>query len=140
VPTTRAHQMALYVILESGFQMLADYPGAYRGTKELEFLKEVPVAWDETRGLGGRPGDFATVARRKGKTWYIGTIGASQAREVEIPLGGILAGGSYTAEVWSDAATNPKNTMKETQTVTASTRIRARLAPTGGHVVVVRPR
>lgn len=142
-PTTRAHQMALYVILESAFQMLADYPGAYRGAKELEFLKEVPVAWDETRGLGGRPGDFATVARRKGKTWYIGTIGASQAREVEIPLSGILSRGRYRAEIWSDApeaAMNPKNTLKATQAVTPATRLHARLAPAGGHVLVLRPR
>jgi len=142
-PTTRAHQMALYVILESAFQMLADYPGAYRGAKELEFLKEVPVAWDETRGLGGRPGDFATVARRKDKTWYIGTIGASQAREVEIPLSGILSRGRYRAEIWSDApeaAMNPKNTLKATQAVTPATRLHARLAPAGGHVLVLRPR
>ncbi len=143
VPTTRAHQLALYVILESGFQMLADYPGAYRGTKELEFLKEVPVTWDETRGLGGRPGDFATVARRKGRTWYIGTIGAAQAREIEFPLSGILGGGNYTAEIWSDApdaAENPKNTVKAAQTVTRASRLRARLAPAGGQVMVLRPR
>jgi len=143
VPTTRAHQMALFVILESAFQMLADYPGAYRGTKELEFLKEVPAAWDETRGLGGRPGDFATVARRKGKTWYIGTIGAAQAREVEIPLNGIVPTGKYMAEIWADApdaASNAKNTVRTTQAVTGTTRLRARLAPAGGHVVVLRPR
>jgi alpha-glucosidase len=143
VPTTRAHQMALYVLLESAFEMLADYPGAYRGTGELEFLKGVPVAWDETRGVAGRPGDFATVARRKDKTWYIGTIGASQAREVEIPLSGLLSEGRYTAEIWSDApdaARNPKNTVKEMRTVTRATVIRARLAPAGGEVVVLRPR
>jgi len=141
VPTTRAHQMALFVVLESAFQMLADYPGAYRGTKELAVLKEVPAAWDETRGLGGRPGEFATVARRKGQTWYVGTIGASQAREVEIPLGGILGAGSYAGEIWSDApdaATNPKNTVTTTQTVTQASRLRARLAPAGGHVIVLR--
>lgn len=144
VPTTRAHQMALYVIFESGFQMLADYPGAYRGTKELEFLKQVPAAWDETRGLGGRPGSWVSVARRKGGVWYIGTIAGAEAREVEIPLGRVLpAGRSYTAEIWADApdaAVHPKNTVRTTQTVTAATRLRARLAPTGGHVVVLRPR
>jgi len=58
-------------------------------------------------------------------------------------LSGILSGGNYTAEIWSDApeaAKNPKNTVKETRTVTQATRIRARLAPAGGHVVVLRPR
>lgn len=144
VPTTRAHQMALYVIFESGFQMLADHPGAYRGTKELEFLKHVPAAWDETRGLGGRPGAWVSVARRKGEAWYIGTITGAEAREVEIPLARVLAAGRrYTAEIWADApdaSVNPKNTVRTTQTVTPATSLRARLAPAGGHVVVLRPR
>jgi len=143
VPTTRAHQMALYVIFESGFQMLADYPGAYRASKELEFLKQVPVAWDETRGLGGRPGAYVSVARRQGDAWYIGTITGAEAREIEIPLGRILpAGRTYTAEIWADApdaAVQPKNTVRTTQRVTADTRLRARLAPAGGHVIVLRP-
>ncbi|MDW8131060.1 MAG: glycoside hydrolase family 97 catalytic domain-containing protein [Bryobacterales bacterium] len=144
VPTTRAHQMALYVIFESGLQMLADYPGAYRGTKELEFLKQVPAAWDETRGLGGRPGSWVSVARRKGEVWYLGTITGAEAREVELPLGRVLPPGRrYAAEIWADApdaAVNPKHTVRTTQTVTAATRLRARLAPAGGHVVVLRPR
>ncbi len=144
VPTTRAHQMALYVIFESGFQMLADYPGAYRGTQELEFLKQVPAAWDETRGLGGRPGAWVSVARRKGETWYVGTITGAEGREIEIPLSRVLpTGRRYTAEIWADArdaALSPKNTVRSTQTVTAASTLRARLAPTGGHVVVLRPR
>jgi alpha-glucosidase len=84
------------------------------------------------------------VARRKGDVWYIGTITGAEAREVEIPLGRLLpAGRTYTAEIWADApdaAVHPKNTVRTTQTVTAATRLRARLAPTGGHVVVLRPR
>lgn len=142
VPTTRAHQMALYVIFESGFQMLADYPGAYRGAKELEFLKRVPAAWDETRGLGGRPGAWISLARRKADTWYVGTITGSEGREVEIPLGPILQPGrTYQAEIWEDApdaARNPKNTVRTARTLTAADVVRARLAPTGGHVMVLR--
>ncbi len=30
---TRAHELALYVVFESGFQMVSDYPEAYRGRR-----------------------------------------------------------------------------------------------------------
>jgi len=144
VPTTRAHQMALYVLFESGLQMLADHPGAYHGTRELEFLKEVPAAWDETRGLGGRPGAWLTLARRKGGAWYVGSITGAEGREIEIPLAEILPpGAGYTAEIWADApdaALHPNNTVRSTALVSAADRLRARLAPAGGHVAVLRPR
>ena len=135
-PTTRAHQMALYVVFESGFMMLADYPGAYRGTREIEFLKKVPVVWDETRGLGGEPGQFVSVARRKGNVWYVGSITGSTPREVDLPLS-FLGAGEYKAEVWSDVAGDPKGTTTQAQTVTRASHLQLKLAPTGGNVVVI---
>ena len=91
-PTTRAHQLALFVVFESALQMLADHPEAYRGTKEIDFLKEVPAAWDETRGLAGSPGEYVVLARRKGNDWYVGAITNANARDLEIPLEFLPAG------------------------------------------------
>ena len=138
VLTTRAHQMALYVVLESPFQMLADYPGAYRGEKELDFLKAVPVAWDETRVLGGRPGEWVSIARRKGRDWFVGAITNSSAREVELPLD-FLGAGSFTAESYADTDV-PKSTQKASQTVDSTAPLKLRLAPSGGHAMIVRSR
>jgi len=109
VPHTRAHQLALYVIFESALQMLADDPAAYRGVKELPFLKAVPAAWDETRGLLGRPGRFAVVARRSGSDWYLGAITNGDERELEIPLDFLPAGG-YSAQGGQTLTNPPRRT------------------------------
>lgn len=136
VPTTRAHQMALYVLFESGLQMLADYPGAYRGEKELTFLKAVPAAWDETRGIGGRPGQSAVVARRTGSEWYLGAITDGSSREIEIPLE-FLPPGEFSAEIWADGD-GPAGTVLSTKGVTRTSKLVARLAPAGGYAVHIR--
>ncbi|HWC97935.1 MAG TPA: glycoside hydrolase family 97 protein [Candidatus Sulfopaludibacter sp.] len=141
VMTTRAHQLALYVILETGLQMLADYPEIYKGQKELQFLRDVPVVWNETRVVAGRPGDYVTIARRNGREWYVGSITASHAKELDIPLE-FLGKGEFLAEVYSDApdaATDPKHTTKAEQRVTAATVLHVKLAPAGGQAIRIRP-
>lgn len=87
--TTVAHQLALAVVFESGFQCYADRAEAYEELPRLpkQFLREVPAAWDESRLLAGYPSDYVVVARRKGKVWYIGGInGKNEARELEFTL------------------------------------------------------
>ena len=49
---TRAYQMALFVLFETGLQMLADNPTLYYREEECtRFISQVPVTWDETRAL-----------------------------------------------------------------------------------------
>jgi alpha-glucosidase len=52
---TRAHELALYVVLESPLMMVSDYPEHYAGQHDFEFIKQVPTTWDEVRVLDGRP-------------------------------------------------------------------------------------
>jgi alpha-glucosidase len=141
VPHTRAHQTALYVILESALQMLCDYPGAYQGQKETDFIRAVPAAWDETRGIAGMPGEYVVIARRKGPSWYLGAITNRSARTLEVPLA-FLSAGEFQATLYADApdaALNPKNTVVATQTVRRGGTLRLSLAPAGGAAAVFRP-
>ncbi len=39
---TRAQELALYVVFESPFEMVSDYPEHYAGQKEFDFIKQVP--------------------------------------------------------------------------------------------------
>ena len=53
------------------------------------FLAGLPTAWDDTKYLGGEPGDFVILGRRKGDTWYIGGInGKNDEREVKFAVPG----------------------------------------------------
>ena len=93
--TTWGHELALSVVFENGLQHYADSIEAYKQLPEaaLAFLKEVPAAWDETRYVAGEPGRLAVLARRQGKTWYLGGInGEAAAKAVEVPLSFLGAG------------------------------------------------
>jgi alpha-glucosidase len=138
---TRSHQTALYVVFESAFQMLSDYPGGYEDQKEIDFLRVVPATWDETRVVNGEPVKYITVARRHGTEWYVGSITDWDARNVDIPLS-FLGPGSYTAELYADApdaATEPKNSVRETLRVDSKTVLKLKLAPGGGAAVRIVP-
>ncbi len=141
VMTTRTHQTALYVVFESELQMLGDFPDAYDGQKEIEFLKAVPTSWDETRVLNGAPSKYITMARRRGNEWFVGSITDWDARELDAPLS-FLGSGAYDAEVYSDgpnAAAQPKDSVVEKRRVNAQTVLKLKLAPGGGSAVRLVP-
>jgi len=140
-PNTRAHELALYVVLESPLMMVSDYPEHYAGQHDFEFIKQVPVTWDEIRVLNGRPMENITVARRSGKDWYLGAITNWDARTVQVPLS-FLGEGKYTAEIYADApdaATNATHTTFTTQPVTRSTVLDIKMAPGGGNAIRIHP-
>jgi alpha-glucosidase len=95
--TTYGFELALPVILESGILHLADTPGQTLGLPSfaVDFLKEIPVIWDDTRFITGYPGKEVVLARKSGKRWYIAGInGENLAKEITVdisPLGGVPA-------------------------------------------------
>lgn len=93
--TTHAHQLALSVVFESGFQCFADNEKVYRVLPEpvKDFLRVVPCAWDESQLLAGQPGEHVIVLRRQGKDWYIGGInGLGEPQTVSFTLPDELKG------------------------------------------------
>ncbi len=87
--TSYAHQLALSVVFESGVQNFADRYTSYKKLPNApkDFLKKVPVAWDETQLVAGYPGDFIVMARRKGNVWYIaGISGKEEQRDITFEL------------------------------------------------------
>ena len=134
---TRAHQLAMYVVYTAPFQMVSDHPRAYRDQPSFEFIKAVPASWDETRVLNGAPGEYATIARRRGEEWYLGAMTNWSARHLDLPLS-FLGPGRYHAEIYADAEDAdrlPKNVSIVKKTVDQSMRLTAELAPGGGYAV-----
>jgi alpha-glucosidase len=138
---TRAHHLALFVVLESPFMVVADHPSAYEGQPAFEFIKKVPVSWDETRVINAQAADFITVARRRGRDWFVGSLTDWSARELPIPLS-FLPPGAFTAEIYADAPDAdrfPKNVTISRRAVTRADVLTARLAPGGGHAIHIFP-
>jgi alpha-glucosidase len=148
VQTTRGQALAMYVVYDSPLQMLSDSPITYSKTdgvwpqpesewqEGLEFIRDVPVTWDETKILQGDIGEFIITARRKGDTWYLGAMTNESARELDVKLD-FLARGQYTAEIWQDGKTISTLDKKQ-QSVTRAQSINLSLAATGGAVVVLK--
>lgn len=100
---TRACQMAMYVVFESGIQMLSDTPTRYYAEEECtKFISSVPVTWDETHVIDAKVGEYVVVARRKGNRWFIGAMSAGNARTVNVPLDFLGDGGKRTLTFFAD--------------------------------------
>lgn len=87
--TTPAFELALSVIFESGIQHFGLAPDEYDGMPAyvVEFLQNVPAAWDDTRFVDGYPGEFAVIARKSGNRWYIAGInGTDQPKTLKLDL------------------------------------------------------
>lgn len=135
--TTRAHQLALYVVFESPLQMLADSPSNYLANEQsTAFISTVPTVWDETKILSAKFQDHIISARRSGNDWFIGVLGNSKARNFDIDLS-FLGQGEYQMISMSDGVNADKfasDIKKQTSKVTSQSKINVELAPSGGWV------
>ena len=85
--TSDAHELALAIVLESGIMHFADHVDQYLARPLAEaVLDRVSAAWDETRLLGGRPGEWVAMGRRHDDEWLVGVISAGPARTVTFRL------------------------------------------------------
>ncbi len=99
---TRAHAMALFVILNSPMTMLPDSPSDYYREQECtDFLAGIPLEWDETRLLKGSIGKYTILGRRAGDEWYVGAITDWDTRTFKLNSH-FLKGGKYQVEIISD--------------------------------------
>jgi len=132
---TRCHQLAMYVVYESPLQMLSDSPSNYlREPEIMDFLGPVPSEWDETRVLDARIAEYAVVARRNGRDWYIGAMSDWTPRNVDIDLS-FLPEGNFTMEAYQDGVNADRNASdykKITAQVTKATKLKLPLASGGG--------
>jgi alpha-glucosidase len=104
----------------------------------LDFIRDVPTSWDETRFVAGQVGEFIVVAKRKGDRWYLGAMNGNSARKVSLPLS-FLGGGSWTADLWLDGD-KPNAIRRDSRGVAAGDALGLDLAATGGAVAVLRRR
>lgn len=134
---TRAQQLAMYVVYQAPFQMVSDAPKAYEDQPSFGFIQHAPASWDETHVLSGEPGEYITMARRKGGEWFLGSMTNWTPRDLDIALD-FLPAGKYTAMIYADAddaAQNPKIVSIRRQVVDRSMHLKAHLAPGGGYAV-----
>ncbi|MDR7296600.1 alpha-glucosidase [Pelomonas aquatica] len=137
VQNTRGQALAMYVVYDSPLQMVSDDPTSYRGEPGFDFIKRVPTAWDETRFISGEPGQDIVLARRQGKTWYIGAMTGDQARTEKVSLD-FLPAGNWRATIWQDGEV-VREVRRTERKVTRKDVLSLSLAAAGGAAVVLEP-
>jgi glucan 1,4-alpha-glucosidase len=145
VHTTLAKQLALYVTIYSPLQMAADLPENYEAHPQaFQFIKDVPVDWDDTKIIEAEPGDYLTIARKeKGKeNWFIGSITDENSHTVQVPLSFLQKGKKYAATIYADGKdanwqTNPESYSIQKIPVTSTSLLQLKLAKGGGAAVSI---
>lgn len=89
--TTDAFEIATAVLFQNPVQNFALAPNNLEDAPAaaIEFMKEVPTAWDETRYVDGYPGKYAVIARRHGDVWYVAGVSAEEnplKLELDLPM------------------------------------------------------
>lgn len=141
---TRAYQMALFVVFESGLQMLADNPTLYYNNDDCtRFITSVPQLWDDTKVLSAKLGEHLVVAKRSGDEWFIGGISAEHKEpiEMDVPLDFLPEGKSLTITSFEDGINADRQAMhyvKKSMEVRKGDTIRIRMMRNGGYAAVIK--
>lgn len=139
---TRAYSMALFTVMETGTQMLADSPTQYYKNAECtEFITQVPCTWDETRALQAKFGEYLIVAKRNGRKWFVAGIcnGKENTRHFKIPLD-FLSAGNHSMTIVTDGFNAGNQAMDyrlNKQEVTNSTVLDITMVRNGGFTAII---
>lgn len=78
--TTDVFQLATTVLFQNPVQNFALAPNNLKDVPAvcMDFMKQVPTTWDETRFVDGYPGKYVVLARRQGDTWYLAAVNAGK--------------------------------------------------------------
>ena len=136
--TTDAHELALLVTFESALQHLADRPEGYRqqSMEVQNFIKHLPVVWDDTKLLSGYPSEKVVIARKSGDNWYIaGLNGTESIKTLNVNLD-FVQERIQSIQLFSDTA-NGKQMKVETLPL-ANNELNVECQPRGGFVIRVK--
>jgi len=140
---TRAHQVAMYIVFESGFQMLADNPFNYlREPETTSFITNVPVTWDETKILKAEVGQYIVTAKRKGEAWFLGAMTNSNERKIVIETSFLPKGKTYELTLIKDGINADFQAMdfkKLTLKITSGDKINIDMVKDGGYAAHLVP-
>ncbi|MDC7997328.1 glycoside hydrolase family 97 protein [Gilvibacter sediminis] len=146
--TTLAQQLALYVVIYSPIQMVADLPEHYMVDGEIhpafQFIRDVAVDWEQSVVLDGEVGDYVVIARqeRGSDNWFVGGITGETVRAQEVNFDFLPEGKTYTATIYKDGDgahwnDNPTAYAIETMEVTKDSKVTIPMAAGGGFAISV---
>ncbi len=122
-------------------EALGPWTGVIGNEPELEFYDHIPTVWDDTRVIHGRIGEYAVIARRSDKDWYIGAMNSHKNRTLEVPLDFLLPEENYVAHIYFDDPTINTRTRVGIQRsmVNSGTTLKVKMPAQGGQAIRIVP-
>ena len=132
--TTDIFQLATAVLFQNPIQNFALAPNNLTDAPQicLDFMKQVPTTWDETRFIDGYPGRYIVLARRHGNTWYIAAVNAT-AEPLKLKLDLPVLAGQEVSLYSDDKKMQPQLKL---QRIKADGSLQLTVQPQGGAVIV----
>lgn len=90
--------------------------GFIQNHPELEFYKNMPTVWDETKVLEGEIGKFATIARRSGDDWFLGSLTGEESHSIQLEMDFLKKGETYYTQIYSFNPESESSTKVEIET------------------------
>ncbi len=143
---SHAHGVAFFVVFHGPTAVVRGSikefasSGPNRIGPEAEFMRRVPMNWDETRVLDARVGHHIVTARRNGGVWYVGGMTGEEPYTAPVTLDFLTPGKSYTATIFRDGdaeAEGFRPAVKEVRTVRAGDSLNIPMAKAGGLAVIL---
>lgn len=135
---TIGSQLTIPVLIEAGIPCMADKDTTYLREDLRGLFEDLPAAWDETRFISGEVGEYVTLARRSGDTWYIAGNTNDTARTEHIDFAEYVGEqDEYLAQIWYDGLDDNDKTdiAVEKINVTAADSIDVKVARKGGFTI-----
>jgi len=131
--TTGGFEIALSVIFTSGIQHIAETPYGMAAQKKFvqEYMRTLPVKWDDVKFIDGYPGKYVVLARRAGNKWFIAGINGEKTLR-KITFNVPFVGKSTRGVIISDSE-NSKNFIE--RNVNLSVPVNITMKPYGGFVI-----
>lgn len=130
--TTPAFELALPVLFLSGIQHMAEIPEgmAKMPAYVVDYLKDIPTNWDDSKFIDGYPGKYVVMARKKDNVWHIvGINGEDTAKYIDIDLSFVTNSDGFII------SENEKGFQQ--LPVSKNTKLKVTLKPHGGFAVKI---
>ena len=143
VRSTLARQLGLYLVLYSPLQMAADMIENYEPHMDaFQFIKDVPVDWQQSVYLEAEPGEYVTIARKDkhSENWFVGSSVGEEGHLSVIGLDFLTPGQKYEATIYADGKDaswdkNPQSYAITRKKVTNRSTLKIQSASGGGFAI-----
>lgn len=139
--TSDIFELSVTIATQSSVQNIAITPNNLKEVPsfEIDFLKNVPTTWDETRFIDGYPGKYVVIARRHGEKWYIAALnGTKEPLKLNVSLPMIA---NKDVDLYSDSNKKDKDgyaipTLQKSAKISKNGKSKITVQPLGGVIIV----